>query len=177
MFCLFSTRVLIELVRAALESITLRKAPGSPRTFLSWSNWLFGSVTCSFIFKAMISLHYVPPVFTRSFILPISNYRGISIASVLSKIFEYVLHKGFLDNIYRKIHHLQGGFRKGYATCHTSFILQEAVLGCRAQNQKCFLAFLDARKAFDTVWHQVSMAFLTIYGFYFLLVQASVIFS
>ncbi len=55
----------------------------------------------------------------------------------LAKIFEYVLHKGFLDDIEGKTHYLQGEFRKGYGTSHTSCILQEAVLACRSQNQRC----------------------------------------
>lgn len=82
-----------------------------------------------------------------------SNFKRISISSTVSKIFEFVLLKGFLSDLEEKIHPLQGGFRKGYGTSHTSFILQEAIRSCKQQKQICYMAFLDARKAFDTVWH------------------------
>ena len=36
---------------------------------------------------------------------------------------------------------------------HTAFILQEAVRSLRDQKRKAYVAFLDVRKAFDTVWH------------------------
>ena len=36
---------------------------------------------------------------------------------------------------------------------HTAFILQEAVRSLRVQKKKAYVAFLDVRKAFDTVWH------------------------
>ena len=135
--------VSIDLVRIALSSITLRKAPGPDHLYPE--HFYHGPIDylaqlLAPLFQAMISFHYVPPVFISSFILPIpksrsmdmsdpSNYRGIFIGSVFSNVIEFVLHKGFLDNLEGKIHHgLQGGFRKGYGTSHTSFILQEAIL-------------------------------------------------
>ncbi len=111
----------------------------------------------------MISLHYVPLVFTRSFLLPIPKSWSEDICQIpealqlhrfVAKMFEYVLHKGFLDGIEGKTHYLQGEFRKGYGTSHTSCILQEAVLACRSQNQR---AFLD-------VWHQGLFVILHQYG-------------
>ena len=36
---------------------------------------------------------------------------------------------------------------------HTAFVLQEAIRHVRDQRQKAFLAFLDVKKVFDTVWH------------------------
>ena len=48
---------------------------------------------------------------------------------------------------------LQGGFRPGPSSKHTALILQEAVCSVRNQKLKAFVAFLDAQKAFDLVWH------------------------
>ena len=36
---------------------------------------------------------------------------------------------------------------------HTAFILQEAIWHVRNQRQKAFLAFLDVKKAFNTLWY------------------------
>ncbi len=145
----------------------LRKAQGPDQLF---PEHFFHSLTDPFanllahLFQAMISLHYVPPSFTHSYIIPIPkgrsidfsnpfNFRGISINSRFSKIFESVLQKGYLCELEARIHPLQGGFRRGYGTSNTSFVLQEAIQFCRSKGGKCYLAFLDARKAFDTVWH------------------------
>ena len=49
---------------------------------------------------------------------------------------------------------LQGGFRPGYSCLHTAYILQEAIQHTRERNKKACVAFLDAKKAFDTVWHE-----------------------
>ena len=48
---------------------------------------------------------------------------------------------------------LQDGFRAGHCCCHTAFILQEAIQEIRDEGKKAYVAFLDVRKAFDTVWH------------------------
>ena len=49
---------------------------------------------------------------------------------------------------------LQGGFRSGYSCLRTAYILQEAIQHTRECNKKAYVAFLDARKVFDTVWHE-----------------------
>ncbi len=43
---------------------------------------------------------------------------------------------------------LQGGFEAGYSSIYTAFIFQEAVQSLRDIGKK---AFLDVKKAFDTV--------------------------
>ena len=52
-----------------------------------------------------------------------------------------------------KIHPLQGGFRPGYSCLHTAFIFQETIAHLREQKKKVYVALLDVKKAFDTVWH------------------------
>ena len=87
-----------------------------------------------------------------------SNYRGIALSSVLSKILEICILNciGGLLTL-----QMQGGFRSGFSSLHTSFILQEAI----ATSQELgYAAFLDARKAFDTVWHSGLLVKLARYG-------------
>ena len=58
-----------------------------------------------------------------------------------------------LSDLEAKIHPLQGGFRPGFSCLHSAFILQEAISFVHERKKKAFVAFLDVRKAFDTVWH------------------------
>ena len=51
------------------------------------------------------------------------------------------------------IHPLQGGFKPRMSCMHTAFVLQEAIRSLYDLKKKAYAAFLDVRKAFDTVWH------------------------
>ena len=37
---------------------------------------------------------------------------------------------------------------------HTAFLLQETIMAVQERKKKAFVAFLDVKKAFDTVWHE-----------------------
>ena len=80
-----------------------------------------------------------------------SNYRGISLLSIIAKVFEKLLAVKLEEII--KLNPLQGGFHLGLSCLHTAFILQEGILSVREKKVKAFVAFLDTQKAFDTVWH------------------------
>ena len=116
------------------------------------------------LFNSILNVGAVPSSFCKSIIIPLykgqgklaadpSNYRGISLTPVLSKLFERVLYPHIADSLTPLLHPLQGGFRQGFSSLHTSLILQEGIEECKSTRSKAFIAFLDARKAFDTVWH------------------------
>ena len=71
----------------------------------------------------------------------------------MAKLFEKLLLCKFKDDL-SPLNPLQGGFRAGYSCLHTAFILQESIQSIRESHEKAFVAFLDVRKAFDTVWHK-----------------------
>ena len=82
------------------------------------------------------------------------NYRGITLPSTIYKLLEKVMLSRFRAyGITTKIHPLQGGFRPGYSCLHTAFIFQETISHLREQKKKVYVALLDVKKAFDTVWH------------------------
>ena len=47
---------------------------------------------------------------------------------------------------------LQGAYKTGLSYIHTAFSLQEAVAMSLEAGNKCFVAFYDVTKAFDSVW-------------------------
>ena len=116
------------------------------------------------IFNAIISSCHIPEIFNLGFVIPIpkgkdkdqripANYRGISLLFNLAKLFEKLLLSKILEEGIT-INPLQGGFRVGYSCLHSAFILQEGIQSIRDAGKKAYVAFLDANKAFDTVWHQ-----------------------
>ena len=112
------------------------------------------------IFNAILVTGRVPASFACGYVIPLlkstdkdpsipSNYRGISLTSVVGKVFERLLLSRLLNFIC--LSPLQGGFRAGQSSLHTAFVFQETVTYLRECGHKAYVAFLDACKAFDTV--------------------------
>ncbi len=112
-------------------------------------------------FKLLIDLEHVPPSFKIGIIIPIpkndsnsnsdkfSDYRGITISPVISKIFEQCL----LENVkcFLTTSDLQLGFKKGLGCNHAIYIVQEVISYFTANNSTVNLCALDLSKAFDKV--------------------------
>jgi hypothetical protein len=97
----------------------------------------------------------IVPIFKKGDDQNPDNYRGISLLSVVSKVFTSILNK----RLYRwaeeenKISKEQAGFRKSYSTIDHIFTLTSIIrnkLDSRGGG-KVYCAFVDYRKAFDTV--------------------------
>ena len=77
------------------------------------------------------------------------NYRGISLGSILCKVFEILV-----NNKQRTFLHtcdLQFGGKNHHSTSQCSFVLSEVVNYYTSRNSEVHLLFLDASKAFDRV--------------------------
>ena len=48
---------------------------------------------------------------------------------------------------------LQGGFQKNMGCTMTSFVLQDSINYAKENHSKIYVCFLDAKQAFDYVWH------------------------
>ena len=82
------------------------------------------------------------------------NYRPITILSCFGKLFTSVLNLrlcNFLEN-YLLLEENQFGFRKGYSTIDSIFVIHILFELLRKKKKKMFCAFIDFAKAFDTVW-------------------------
>ena len=152
-------------VQEATCSLPRGKAPGPDG--IDGEHLIFGGTALSehlaALFNVLLTIRYVPESFKTGYTVQFtkgpdkdiripSNYHGISLLSNVSKVFEKLILKRLLKVI--SLNPLQGGFREGLSCCHTSFILQEAIQSIRDSKRKAYVDFLDAQKAFDTVWHE-----------------------
>ena len=85
------------------------------------------------------------------------NYRGISLLSCVSKLYTSVINSRLTqwaeDN--DVLSEAQAGFRKDYSTVDHIFTLHAMVSKHLKKNKKLHVAFVDFRKAFDTVKRNV----------------------
>ena len=80
-----------------------------------------------------------------------NNYRGISLLSIVGKVFARVV-LGRLQLLAERIYpESQCGFRTGRSTIDMIFSVRQLQEKCREQRQPLYLAFVDLTKAFDLV--------------------------
>lgn len=101
----------------------------------------------------------IPRDWTVATILPIykkgdrqvcSNYRGISLLPVVSKLYEIILERRLREIIEKTLDDNQCGFRPGRGTTDLIFTIRQLIEKTLQYNSKLLLCFVDLEKAFDT---------------------------
>ena len=96
----------------------------------------------------------------------VNNYRPISLLSILSKIMEKLMARRL--NTYLELHSIffpnQFGFRSGYSTTHSLISITETIKKTLDEKKFGCGVFIDLKKAFDTVNHEVLLRKLEHYG-------------
>ncbi|MES9881905.1 MAG: reverse transcriptase family protein, partial [Sedimenticola sp.] len=126
---------------------------------------LFGVLTK--LFNRMIETEQIPCACKRGMIIPIykdngksradpKNYRPITLLPVIYKLFEKVLHyiltKWISEKEINFPHGQQNAYQKHTGAITASFILQESIHHNNELGSKVYVATLDTKQAFDTVW-------------------------
>jgi hypothetical protein len=81
------------------------------------------------------------------------NYRGISLTSVVCKLFERLIDKRLRSVLDPKLSRAQAGFRSGYSTADQLYRLYAATSRAVRGRKRLPAAFLDISRAFDKCWH------------------------
>ena len=84
-----------------------------------------------------------------------SNYRGITLLSVVGKVFCKILNNRLVQILDKEriLHEGQAGFRVNRSCIDNVYTLNELVQGCLREDKQTYAFFLDIRKAYDTVQH------------------------
>ena len=152
-------------VQDALSKAKLNKSPGID----SITNELLknggDSLTTSIynLFQRLVQLENIPHEWNKGIIIPIhkkgskndlNNYRGITLTSCVSKVFNSIIANSISEFIedHNLLTEIQGGFRKQHRCEDHIFTLKSIAATRMAENKTTYLAFLDFSKAFDTVW-------------------------
>ena len=118
---------------------------------------LFNKIFDSGIYPKDWSQAIVVPIFKKGDSNIPDNYRGISLINMACKCYTSILNKrlySWLENE-EVIVENQAGFRKGYSTTDQIFNLYTVVQKCLdRKGQKLYVAFIDFKKAFDSVNHE-----------------------
>ena len=120
--------------------------------------WLLG------VFNSIVEFEEIPPLFKSGLICPVykgggrdptltTNYRGITMNSVLSKLLEIlILHRMEASLAEAGFPHLnQSAFRKHVGCADAIFASQELIARYLNEGSTVHMCLLDLQKAFDSV--------------------------
>ena len=117
-------------------------------------------------FPDILKCAIVTPIFKKGETINISNYRPISVLPPLSKIFERALYMRLLDfcNKNSIFSAQQFGFTKNKSTLDAIIKLTDSIYDALDSKKFSMSVFIDYRKAFDTINHEILLRKLEHYG-------------
>ena len=164
-----------EEVKAALRALKINKAAGPDGMigeFLKYcsDNILFVTFLTKYCNK-LFSTGIYPESWSESLIQPLhkkgdvndaDNYRGISLLNITSKLYSFILNKRLTTWIEENgiIGESQAGFRKTYSTIDHVFTMFAIIQRQLLFHKKLYVAFIDFKKAFDSVIREKLWAIL-----------------
>ena len=118
------------------------------------------------VFPDALKLSEVIPIHKGGSTEELNNYRPISLLSIFDKIIEKLMHKRLYD--FLQAHNIlfqnQFGFRKNNSTTFALIEITEKIKETIDNKKYGCGIFIDLRKAFDTVNHEILLRKLEHYG-------------
>ena len=116
------------------------------------------------VVPAFWKLAYVTPVFKKDDPTLASNYRPISLLSIISKTFERCVHNHCYPHLSPRFYHLQHGFLRGKSMVTQLLHVDQEIVDHLAGGKEVDAIHLDLSKAFDRVQHHMLLNKLEQYG-------------
>ena len=82
------------------------------------------------------------------------SYHRITVNSIIGKVFEKELLDRTKKILNPQQHELQFGFTEKCSSTHCALMLTEATAEVLDTGRTLYITFMDAKKAFDVVWHE-----------------------
>ena len=126
---------------------------------VEWLVWIFNSIITLEDLPPCLKCGVVTPVFKgkgRDPLIP-SNYRGITVSSVIAKCLECAILSRLNPDLEENghPHHSQTAFRKKISCANAIFSVQESTLRYMQDNERTNICLYDLEKAFDTIEYPV----------------------
>jgi len=104
-----------------------------------------------------LKLAKVIPIYKSGDVKSLNNYRPVSVLPVFSKILERLMYTRLIEFIDKHsiFYKFQFGFRKNHSTNMAIITLVDKINSAIDNGDHVIGIFLDLRKAFDTVNHQI----------------------
>jgi len=125
--------------------------------------------------------HIAPKQWTTNLIVPVpkkgnlqlmTNYRGISLMSIVAKVYNKVILNRLQPVVDKILRPNQAGFRLGRGCIQQIHILRRIFEGAAAKQLPLYATFIDFKKAFDSINRSVMFSILRNYGIPEKIVQA-----
>ena len=118
------------------------------------------------IFPDIFKIAKVIPIFKSESRVLCNNYRPISLLSNISKLIEKLMHKRVYSFLEQQnfFYNAQFGFRLSLSTNNALMSITENIQSQLDQNKFCAGVFVDLKKAFDTVDHEILLKKPSHYG-------------
>ena len=130
----------------------------SPKILIEILVKLFNAILSSGCFPLQWATGLIVPIFKKSGREEPGNYRDISLISVMCKVFSGILlnRLNFGTDEVNFFCQEQAGFRKSFSTIDNIFILHTVINKYLSRKKgRLYVAFIDFRKAFDSISHQL----------------------
>jgi exonuclease III len=99
------------------------------------------------------------------------SYRGISLLSIPGKVYVLVIMAKISSHIDAQLLDTQSAFRKGRGLTDALFTIRQVISKSVAFDQPLFMAFVDLRKAYDSVPRDTLWRILRVYGVHTKLIE------
>jgi hypothetical protein len=147
--------ILTDILKTAADAVNNNKLRGN-NTVVEALVLLFNFMFDNEVWPERWSSGVILPIHKHDSRLDPSNYRPITLLSIVGKLFGSVVNarlQAFMEAT-DSISDEQGGFRRTRGTPDQIFILRETLASRKERGLATYAMYVDARKAYDTVWRE-----------------------
>ena len=161
-------------VLLAIGKLKNRKAAGYDEMFAEYLK-RGGDILTRKVYELIVKIwnsEEIPEDWRKSIIVPLfkkgdrsmcDNWRGISLLSVVGKVFTNIILERLSKSVDEKLSENQAGFRKERGCSDQIFTLRRIMEQAKAENITMHMCFIDLKAAYDTVNKKALFSVLPLY--------------